>query len=144
MSKTPTLTVNGHGWLTLFYKELLRFYTVSETATTRFAKEDVEIAGVLVREGEGVIGLSNTANRDPEVFPDPHRFDIGRNTRQHLAFGFGPHQCIGQNLARAELTIVFTELLTRAPRLKLACAVEDLPFKDDGSEYGLHSLPVSW
>ncbi|MBO0802892.1 MAG: cytochrome P450 [Nocardiopsaceae bacterium] len=125
-------------------EELLRYFTIAEIATSRFAIQDAEIGGVLIRAGEGVIGLSNTANRDPEVFDNPDELDIERGARHHIAFGYGVHQCLGQNLARTELRIVFDTLFTRVPSLSLAAPVDRLPFKTDGSIYGLYELPVTW
>jgi cytochrome P450 len=61
-----------------------------------------------------------------------------------VAFGFGPHQCLGQNLARKELQIVFDTLFLRVPALRLAAEVEDLPYKDDANIYGVYQLPVTW
>jgi cytochrome P450 len=61
-----------------------------------------------------------------------------------VAFGFGAHQCLGQNLARIELQIVFDTLFRRVPGLRLAARIEDLPFADDGGLYGLYGLPVTW
>ncbi|SCL26011.1 cytochrome P450 [Micromonospora inyonensis] len=125
-------------------EELLRYFTIAELATSRVAREDVEVGGVLIRAGEGVITLANTANRDPAAFAHGDTLDIGRQARHHLAFGFGPHQCLGQNLARIELQIVFDTLFARVPGLALAAPVEELPFKDDAGVYGLYSLPVTW
>ncbi|MEX5236183.1 cytochrome P450 [Kocuria arenosa] len=125
-------------------EELLRWFTIAELGTSRVALEDVEIGGVLIRAGEGVLGLSNTANRDPEVFTDPASFDIDRGGRHHLAFGYGPHQCLGQNLARLELQIVIDTLFRRVPGLRCAVSVDELPFKNDSDIYGLHELPVTW
>ncbi len=125
-------------------EELLRYFTIAETATARLATADVEIGGVLIRAGEGVIALAHAANRDPDAFPDPDDLDVGRAARHHLSFGFGAHQCLGQNLARMELRIVFDTLFRRIPRLRLAARVEDLPFKDDATVYGLYALPVTW
>jgi cytochrome P450 len=125
-------------------EELLRYFTIAEFATSRVATEDVELAGVTIRKGEGVLGLSHAANRDPEVFTDPATLDIERGARNHVAFGFGAHQCLGQNLARMELQIVFDTLLRRIPTLQLATSVDDLPFKDDANIYGLYELPVTW
>ncbi|MFG1710782.1 cytochrome P450 [Nonomuraea sp. M3C6] len=62
----------------------------------------------------------------------------------HLAFGHGPHQCLGQNLARIELQVVFDTLFRRIPTIELAKPVSDLPFKDNVSVYGMYSLPVTW
>jgi cytochrome P450 len=125
-------------------EELLRYFTIADTATARVATEDVEIAGTLIRAGEGVLGLGYSANRDPEAFDNPDELDIERGARHHVAFGFGAHQCLGQNLARMELQIVFNTLFSRIPTLKVAAAIDDLPFKNDASIFGLHSLPVTW
>lgn len=125
-------------------EELLRYFTVVETSMSRVATEDVDLAGVRIRAGEGVIGLAYAANRDPSAFPDPDRFDIDRSARHHLAFGYGPHQCIGHNLARMELQVVFDTLFRRVPGLAIAVPVDELPFKDDANIYGLYELPVTW
>jgi cytochrome P450 len=84
------------------------------------------------------------ANRDPAAFAKPDEIDPARNTRGHVAFGFGPHQCLGQNLARAELEIVYGTLFRRIPGLRLAVPAGELPVKDDAFVYGLHELPVTW
>ncbi|MEV4754808.1 cytochrome P450 [Micromonospora sp. NPDC049559] len=125
-------------------EELLRYFTIAEFVTSRLATEDVEIGGVLIRAGEGVVSLGNVANRDPAAFADPDAFDIERGARHHIAFGFGAHQCLGQNLARLELQIVFDSLFARIPDLRLAAEPDELPFKDDATVYGLYSLPVTW
>jgi cytochrome P450 len=125
-------------------EELLRYFTIAELATSRVATEDVELGGVLIRAGEGVVTLGNSANHDAAAFSHPDQLDIERGARHHVAFGFGPHQCLGQNLARIELQIVFDTLFRRVPGLRLAAPVGDLPFKDDGTIYGLYALPVTW
>lgn len=125
-------------------EEVLRYFTVSELAMVRVATEDVEMGGRLIRAGEGVVGLGNAANHDPSVFPDPDTFDIDRAARNHLAFGHGAHQCLGQSLARLEFQIVFDSLLSRLPGLKLAVPFDELRFKGGEGVYGLHELPVSW
>ncbi|RZQ66109.1 cytochrome P450 [Amycolatopsis suaedae] len=125
-------------------EELLRYFTIAETAVSRVAVADTELGGVTIRAGEGVLGLGNAANRDPAAFPDADRLDITRSARHHVAFGFGAHQCLGQNLARLELQIVFDTLFDRVPGLRLAATLEELPFKDDSTVYGLHELPVTW
>ncbi|GGP82685.1 cytochrome P450 [Saccharothrix coeruleofusca] len=125
-------------------EELLRYLTIVENATSRVATTDIEVGGTLIRAGEGVICLGHTADHDPEVFAEPERFDIARGARHHVAFGFGPHQCLGQNLARLELQVVFDTLLRRVPTLALATPSDQLPFKDDASVYGLYALPVTW
>ncbi|MDT8909573.1 cytochrome P450 [Amycolatopsis sp. PS_44_ISF1] len=125
-------------------EELLRYFTIAEFATTRVAVEDVEIGGVTIKSGQGVLGLSYAANFDRDEFPEPGRLDLARGGRHHVAFGFGAHQCLGQNLARMELQIVFDTLFRRIPTLALAAAVEDLPFKHDSVIFGIHRLPVTW
>ncbi|MCX2731030.1 cytochrome P450 [Saccharopolyspora sp. NFXS83] len=125
-------------------EELLRYLTIVETVTSRVATADVEVGGTLIREGEAVIALGHTANHDPATFPEPSEFDIDRGARQHVAFGYGPHQCLGQNLARMELQIVFDSLFGRIPSLALAGPRDELPFKDDAVIYGVYSMPVTW
>jgi cytochrome P450 len=125
-------------------EELLRYFTIAEFVTSRVAKEDVELGGVVIRAGEGVVPLGNMANRDPEVFDRPDELDIERGARNHLAFGFGAHQCLGQNLARMELEIVFSTLVRRIPDLRPAVPLDTLPFKDDANIYGIHEFPVTW
>ena len=125
-------------------EELLRYFTVVEASMSRVAVEDIQVGDVLIREGEGVIALAYAANRDSSAFADPDKIDIGREARHHFAFGHGPHQCLGANLARIELQIVFDTLLERVPSLALATPVEQLPFKDDANIYGLYEFPVTW
>jgi cytochrome P450 len=125
-------------------KELLRYFTIAEFETSRMAFEDVELGGVLIRAGEGVVTLVNTANRDPAAFERPDELGIERGARHHLAFGYGAHQRLGQNLARSEMQIVFDTLFRRVPGLRLAVPPDELSFKDDASIYGLHALPVTW
>ncbi|CAL9658642.1 MULTISPECIES: cytochrome P450 [Streptomyces] len=125
-------------------EELLRFFSISDAGTARVALEDIELGGVTIRAGEGILPLNNAANHDARVFPDPDRLDVRREARSQLAFGYGVHQCIGQNLARMELEVVYSALLERIPTLRLATPVEELRFKDDAIVYGLYELPVTW
>ncbi len=125
-------------------EELLREFTIAEFVTSRVAVRDTVVGGVEVKAGEGVLTLGNAANHDPDVFQDPFRLDIERGARNHIAFGYGAHQCLGQNLARVELQVVFDTLFARVPTLRVAVPMSELAFKDDASVYGLHSLPVSW
>jgi cytochrome P450 len=125
-------------------EELLREFTIAEFVTSRVAVKDTVVGGVEIKEGEGVLTLGNAANHDPDVFTDPYEIDINRGARNHIAFGYGAHQCLGQNLARVELQVVFDTLFARVPTLQVAVPVAELPFKDDATIYGLHSLPVTW
>ncbi|WP_437683570.1 cytochrome P450 [Sorangium sp. So ce131] len=125
-------------------EELLRYFTIAEGAVARVAIEDVELGGALIRAGEGVVVLANTGNRDPAVFEHGGELDVERGARNHVAFGFGPHQCLGQNLARLELQIVIDTLFRRIPTLRPAAREEELSFKDDAAVYGMHEFPVTW
>ena len=125
-------------------EELFRYLSISDSATARVATKDVEIDGVLIRAGEGIIALNGSANRDDRFFTDPDALDIHREAKGHLAFGHGNHQCPGANLVRVELDCVFTTLFNRIPGLRLAAPLEELEFKHDQLIYGLYSLPVTW
>jgi cytochrome P450 len=83
-------------------------------------------------------------NWDPNFADRPEHFDVDRTTRGHLGFGYGVHQCLGQNLAPVEMQIAFTELARRMPRLRLAVASEDLEYHNDKEIYGFRELPVNW
>ncbi|ANZ19018.1 cytochrome P450 [Streptomyces noursei] len=125
-------------------EELLRYFTIAEFIPTRVATEDVELGGTLIKEGDVLVALCNVANRDPALFPDGNELDIQRRARHQLAFGYGAHQCLGQNLARMELEIVYATLLRRIPTLRSAIPTEDLSFKNDADIYGIHEFPVTW
>ena len=128
----------------LAVEEMLRYFSIADIGAGRLALAETEIGGTLVRDGEGVIISLLAANHDPAAFPDPSRLDPARPNRPHVAFGFGPHQCLGQSLARAELEIVYATLFRRIPGLRLAVTLDELAVKDDGFVYGLHELPVTW
>jgi cytochrome P450 len=125
-------------------EELLRFFAIADTVTARVATEDVRLGGADIKAGEGVIVSALSANWDPSAFENPADFDVERGARHHIAFGFGPHQCLGQNLARMELQIVFDTLFRRIPNLRLAEKVDDLSFKADAVIYGADEVPVTW
>lgn len=125
-------------------EELLRYLTISQTMGVRVAKEDFEVAGRLVRAGEGLIVPVAAGNWDDAVFAEPDRLDVERQARRHLTFGFGPHVCLGQPLARMELHEVFSTLFDRLPELRLAIPFDDVDFKWDSVFYGVHTLPVEW
>jgi cytochrome P450 len=125
-------------------EELLRYLTIVHLGLPRMAPEDIETAGQIIPEAEGVLVPLNIANRDPAVFPDPDQLDVTRNARAHVAFGFGVHQCLGQNLARVELQIVYGTLYKRIPTLRLATTLNHIQFKDNSLNYGIDELPVTW
>jgi cholest-4-en-3-one 26-monooxygenase len=85
----------------------------------RTATEDTEIRGRRIRRGDKVVIWYPSANRDEDVFPEPDRFDVTREENEHLAFGIGEHYCLGANLARLELNVIFEELAARLRRPRL-------------------------
>ena len=125
-------------------EELLRYLSIPQAGRRRVALTDIEIGGVTIRAGEGVILANDAGNRDPAVFGDPDRLDVHRDARRHVAFGFGVHQCLGQPLARVELQVVYGTLYRRIPTLKLAVDLDQIAFKHDGLVYGVYELPVTW
>lgn len=125
-------------------EEMLRLHSVADLVGLRVATEDVEIAGQLISAGEGIVCLLAGANHDEAVFECPAEFDPARSAQQHVAFGHGVHQCLGQNLVRVELELAYRTLFERVPGLKLAVPAQELPFKYDGVIFGLHELPVRW
>ncbi|WP_432016805.1 cytochrome P450 [Streptomyces hydrogenans] len=124
-------------------EELLRFLSIAD-GMLRVAREDLEIDGTVIRAGEGVVFSTSLINRDGAVYADPDALDWERTARHHVAFGFGIHQCLGQNLARAELEIALGTLLRRLPGLRLAAPAEEIPFKPGDTIQGMLELPVAW
>ena len=131
-------------WSVRTVEELLRYLTIVHSGRRRVAVEDINIADVVIRAGEGIILPSEIANRDATVFPDPDWLDVHRDARGHMAFGFGVHQCLGQPLARVELQVVYGTLYRRVPTLALAADPAQIPFKHDSIIYGVYELPVTW
>lgn len=125
-------------------EELLRYLTVVHSGLRRVAKQDIEIGGRTIRAGDGILLELSAANRDPEIFPDADRLDLSRPARRHHAFGHGPHQCLGQSLARLELQVVHGTLHRRVPTLRLAAPIDRLEFDHSGTAYGVRCLPVTW
>lgn len=125
-------------------EELMRYLSIIQTGQRRVALEDIEIGGETIRAGDGVIIDLSPANWDAKAYPEPDKLDLSRDASQQLGFGYGRHQCVGQQLARAELQIVFHTLLRRIPTLRLAVPLEEVPFKHDRLAYGVYELPVNW
>lgn len=125
-------------------EELLRFLSIADLSGARVAKADIEIEGETIRAGEGVLVDISINNRDATTFTDPDTLDVRRSARNHLAFGYGVHQCLGQNLARAEMEIALTALFDRLPGLRLAVPVEQLRLRPSGTIHGVDELPVTW
>jgi cytochrome P450/ubiquinone/menaquinone biosynthesis C-methylase UbiE len=101
-------------------EEMLRFESPVQRGTFRIASEDFELAGCHIKKGDQVAALIGAANRDPEIFPDPDSFDIRRDPNRHLAFGNGPHFCMGASLARLEARVAFRLLLERFAEVRIA------------------------
>ncbi|MFD8418038.1 cytochrome P450 [Streptomyces sp. NPDC059466] len=130
-------------------EELLRHLTIIHLGLGRAATCSVEVGGVTIPAGDGVICMLSTANREPALFATeggtcPSELDLTRDARRHVAFGYGIHQCLGQTLARVELQIILTTLLRRLPGLRLATSPDELVYNRDAIVYGLRALPVTW
>jgi cytochrome P450 len=152
-----TVNGTGNGWWALFrnpaelarlrsdhsliptaVEELLRYDTPAPVFS-RWVLEDVQIAGVTIPRGSEIALHFASANRDPDVFPDPDRLDLSRHPNPHLSFGLGIHYCLGAPLARLELAESYAALLRQAPDLKPAATPE---WKPGYVLRGLRSLPV--
>lgn len=125
-------------------EEMLRYLTVPHVGQRRIATDDIEIAGETIRAGEGIVIDLPTGNWDPDAFPEPEKLDLNRSASHHQAFGFGPHGCVGQQLARAELQIVYGTLFRRIPTLRVDVPFGELDFKNEALAFGVHELPVTW
>ena len=126
-------------------EELLRYLSIIQNGQRRVAAEDIDIAGEVIRTGDGIIIDLAPANWDAKEFAEPDRLYLHRSgAGQHVAFGYGRHQCVGQQLARAELQIVFHTLFRRVPTLELAVPIDEVPLKHDRLAYGVYELPVTW
>jgi nocardicin N-oxygenase len=126
-------------------EELLRFTPIAASGgTIRVALDDLEVGGVTVRAGEGVLPSTTSANRDGRVFADPDGLDLGRKPNPHMAFGHGTHRCLGAHLARVVLQVALGELTVRCPGLRLAVPVEEIPWETDRMIRGPRCLPVRW
>lgn len=124
-------------------EELMRYLTIVHSQVDRVATEDLVLGGQLIRAGEFVMMNLPAGNWDTDFVDNPEVLDPRRNTRGHLGFGYGVHQCIGANLARVEMQVAFPTLARRLPGLKLAVSPEELSFKE-ANIYGMKELPVSW
>ncbi len=123
-------------------EELLRFTNPLETATERYAREEVKVAGVNIPQGALVLAAIASANRDASQFNDADRLDITREKNRHVAFGHGAHFCLGAPLARLEGAIAIGTLVRRLPNLRLAVAAGALRWRATPVLRGLEALPV--
>jgi cytochrome P450 len=125
-------------------EELLRYLTIVQFGLGRTAKEDLEIGGERIAKGELVVVAMPAANRDPRAFDNPDTPDFDRKITRHLAFGYGVHQCLGQNIARAELKTILPRLFQRFPGLRLAGPLEEVEMDTYGTNYGVRRMLVTW
>jgi cholest-4-en-3-one 26-monooxygenase len=121
-------------------EEMLRWVT-PVIHFRRTAMKDTELRGQQIKEGDKVVLYYTSANRDEEVFPDAHVFDVGRSPNDHLAFGIGQHSCLGLNLARLEIKVMFEEILKRMPDIELAGNVRRLR---SNFINGVKEIPVTY
>lgn len=125
-------------------EELLRYTGPVETATERYAREDMVLGGVTIPRGEMVLAVLASAGRDEDKFKVADRLDITREPNRHMAFGQGIHFCLGAPLARMEGQIAITTLLRRLSNLRLAVPVEELHWRPGLVLRGLQALPVAF
>jgi len=125
-----------------FVEELLRYLTVVQVAFPRFAREDIQVGDKLIKEGDMVVVSLSGADRHESLGENMDSFDAGREPTQHLAFGWGPHRCVGAELAKMELRAAFPALLQRFPDMRLATPEEQLEFRQASIVYGVESLPA--
>ncbi|BAN02077.1 cytochrome P450 [Ilumatobacter coccineus] len=123
-------------------EELLRYLSIVHLTTCRVASEDFEVAGQTIKAGDGIVALLSSANRDEARFEGADGLNLHREGRNHVAFGFGVHQCLGQPLARLELRLAFAALLSRMPSMQLATPADSLDYKDYIN--GVQALPIKW
>ena len=122
--------------------EVLR-WTTPVRAMRRVAMEESELGGKTIREGDSVVLVYASGNRDEEVFTDPDQFRVDRTPNDFLSLGFGPHYCLGANLAQLEIRIVLERILQRLPRIRLAQGASARQTKSALID-GLEELPVEW
>jgi cytochrome P450 family 142 subfamily A polypeptide 1 len=122
-------------------EELLRWVSPIKNMA-RTVTRDIELHGETLHAGDQLILMYPSANRDPRVFEDPDRFDVRRDPNPQIAFGFGPHFCMGASLARIELKVMFSELLQRLPDLHLAG--DPLPRRNSNFISGPEAMPVAF
>lgn len=123
--------------------ELIRYLSIVHNGVLRKAVVDVTVGDVTVRAGEHVAVVLESANRDPAFLSNGDELDLGRRSA-HVGFGYGPHQCLGQHLARLELRIALPELFRRVRGLRVTAAPDDIQYKNDMVVYGIRELMVDW
>jgi len=127
--------------LTVATEEFIRYVTPIHNMC-RVARHDVEVGGATIGEGQQLVLMYASANRDPDHFADPERFDVTRHPNNHLAFGFGTHFCLGAALARVEIRVFFEEFVRRVANLRLVPGTEVIEMPN-AFVYGLAAAHVT-
>jgi cytochrome P450 len=125
-------------------EEILRYTAVSAMFLVQTVVADIEVGGVQMRAGDAVMAMPWAANRQPEMFDRAEVFDIRRRQNPHLAFGYGPHFCLGAALGRLLIDVELSTLLRRFPGLAPAVALTDLPWRQERFNCGIAEFPVAW
>jgi cytochrome P450 len=123
-------------------EEMLRYDSPVQTLM-RFATKDIEVGGTMIETGKVVAVMFGAANRDPAQFPDPQRFDVGREPNDHVAFGEGIHFCLGAPLARLEARLAFEAIVDRFATIELAEPARELAYRGSFITRGLRELPLA-
>ncbi|NKE61987.1 cytochrome P450 [Lentzea sp. PSKA42] len=137
------LVADPDGHVDAAVEEIMRLGAPGDLGLLRYAREDVDIAGVTIRRGDALVLSINAANRDADVYSEAETFNPDRPERTHLGFGHGAHFCIGASLARTELRVVFSALARRLPELRLAKDIDELEVRATLTG-GVAELPVTW
>jgi cytochrome P450 len=139
--ESARLAANPSLWTTAA-DEILR-WTTPVRAMRRVAMRDTTLGGQPIREGDSVVMVYASANRDEAVFDEPQRFKVDRTPNEHLSLGFGPHYCLGANLAKMEIKAMLARVLERMPTLKLAEGCEPV-FTPSALIDGIQTMAVEW
>jgi cytochrome P450 len=132
------------GRLPAVVEEILRYTSVSPMFLVQTLLEDAELGGVTMSAGDALMAVPWAANRDPARFPGPNVFDPDRPAAAHLAFGYGPHYCLGAALGKLEIEVALGTLLRRFPRLAPAVPLDRLQWRNERFNCGLAEFPVTW
>jgi cytochrome P450 len=125
-------------------EEMLRFIVFGNAVNPRIATADARLGRVVVRAGEPVLCARSSANFDEQVFDRAAELDYARDPNPHLAFGYGPHFCLGAQLARMELQVALDTIMARLPRLHIAMPEDQLTWNAGTMMRGLAAFPVAW
>ncbi|PRY39001.1 cytochrome P450 [Umezawaea tangerina] len=142
-SRWDAFVADPDGRVDAVVEEVMRLGAPGDLGLLRYAREDVDIAGVTIHAGDALVLSINAANRDKTVYTEAEKFDPDRPERTHLGFGHGAHFCIGASLARTELRVVFAALAKRLPEMRLAKELDQLKVRATLTG-GVSELPVTW